>query len=296
MLEENINRFLLFIVLAQEQSFTKAAARLGISQSALSHAIKALEDRVELRLFNRTTRSVSLTDAGARLFDILAPRFSDIENELQTLNQEYHQAKGSIRISSSDYAMEAVLWPKLQTFAHQFPQIEVEVNIENRLTNVVSERYDAGVRFGDQVDKDMVAMRISPDIRFLVVCSPSFLEGKQPPAKPNDLTRFSCINLRLNSSGGIYAWELEKGSEEYRIKVEGQFTFNSSTQILQAALAGFGLAYLPDNLVQPHIESGELVTVLEDWCPPCPGLHIYYPSRRQHRMAFQLLLDHLRVE
>jgi DNA-binding transcriptional LysR family regulator len=296
MLEENINRFLLFIVLAQEQSFTKAAARLGISQSALSHAIKALEDRVELRLFNRTTRSVSLTDAGDRLFDILAPRFSDIENELQSLNEEYHQAKGSIRISSSDYAMEAVLWPKLQTFARQFPQIEVEVNIENRLTNVVSERYDAGVRFGDQVDKDMVAMRISPDIRFLIVCSPDVLQNDQIPVVPNDLYRFPCVNLRLNSSGGIYAWELEKGKEEYRVKVEGQFTFNSSTQILQATLAGFGLAYLPDNLVQQHIESGKLVTVLEDWCPPCPGLHIYYPSRHQHRMAFQLLLDHLKVE
>lgn len=294
MLEENINRFVLFIVLAQEKSFTKAAARLGISRSALSHSINSLEDRVELRLFNRTTRSVSLSDAGEKLFQILEPRFNEIENELQTLKEEYHQAKGTIRISASDYATEAVLWPKLKLFAKKYPQIQVEVNIENRLTDVVTERYDAGVRTGEQIAKDMIAVRISPDIRFLVVCSPDYLKNKPVPRHPNDLLSHQCINLRLNSSGGLYAWELEKEDESLRVKVEGQFAFNSSTQILDAALEGFGFAYLPEDLIGHQLKTGKLVAVLEDWCPYSPGLYLYYPSRRQHRMAFQLFLDELK--
>ncbi len=294
MLEENIDRFSLFVVLAQEKSFTKAAARLGLSPSALSHSIKSLEEKMELRLFNRTTRSVSLSDAGAKLFNILEPRFSQMEYELQELKEEYHQAKGEIRISASDYAVQVVLWPKLAKFAQKYPEIQIELNIENRLTDVVNERFDAGIRSGDQVAKDMIAVRISSDVRFLVVCSRQYLAGKTIPTKPNDLLTHQCINMRLNGSGAIYAWELEKEGEEIRLKVDGQFACNSSTQILAAALSGFGFAYLPEDLVEQHLTSGELVAVLEEWCPPSPGLHLYYPHRRQHRMAFQLLLDELK--
>lgn len=294
MLEENINRFVLFVVLAQEKSFTKAAARLGMSPSALSHSIKTLEDNMNLRMFNRTTRSVSLTDAGEKLLQILEPRFKQIEYELQVLNEEYHQASGKIRLSASDYATEVVLWPKLHEFARKYPDIQLEVNIENRLTDVVNERFDAGVRAGDQVAKDMIAVRISPDVRFLVVCSREYLRDKSVPLHPNDLLTHQCINMRLNGSGTLYAWELENDRESLRLKVDGQFAFNSSTQIFEAALAGFGFAYLPEDLVQSQLESGQLVAVLEDWCPPSPGLHLYYPNRRQHKKAFQLLLDELK--
>ncbi len=294
MLEENIDRFSLFVVLAQEKSFTKAAARLGLSPSALSHSIKSLEEKMELRLFNRTTRSVSLSDAGEKLFKILEPRFNQMKYELQELTEEYHQAKGEIRLSSSDYAAQVVLWPKLAKFAQKYPDIHIELNIENRLTDVVNERFDAGVRSGDQVAKDMIAVRISPDVRFLVVCSSEYLAGKVRPTKPSDLLTHQCINMRLNGSGTIYAWELEKDDEEIKLKVDGQFTFNSSTQILEAVLAGFGFAYLPQDLVEEQLKTGTLVAVLEDWCPPSPGLHLYYPNRRQHRMAFQLLLNELK--
>ncbi len=294
MLEENIDRFSLFVVLAQEKSFTKAAARLSLSPSALSHSIKSLEEKMGLRLFNRTTRSVSLSDAGEKLFKILEPRFNQMEYELQELKDEYHQAKGEIRISASDYATQVVLWPKLINFAKKYPDINIELNIENRLTDVVNERFDAGVRTGDQVAKDMITVRISPDVRFLVVCSSEYLAGKPIPIKPHDLLTHQCINMRLNGSGTIYAWELEKGDEQIKLKVEGQFAFNSSTQILKAALSGFGFAYLPEDLVVQQLEAGTLVAVLEDWCPPSPGLHLYYPNRRQHRMAFQLLLNELK--
>ncbi len=291
MLEENINRFMLFLTLAQEQSFTKAAAKLNLSPSALSHSIKTLEQSMALRLFNRTTRSVSLTDAGEKLFEILQPKFKQIEYELQELNDEYHQAKGKIRISASDYAVEVILWPKLKQFAHQYPGIQIEINVENRLTDVVNERFDAGVREGSQVAKDMIAVRISPDIRFLVVGSKTYLEGKVTPQHPHDLLSHQCINMRLNGSGSLYAWELENQQEQIKLRVDGQFAFNTSTQILEAVLSGFGFGYLPEDLVKPHLNTGELIAVLEDWCPPSPGLFLYYPNRRQHKMAFQLLLD-----
>ncbi len=294
MFEENINRFLLFIVLAQEKSFTKAAAKLGMSQSALSHSIKQLEEKIQLRLLNRTTRSVSLSDAGERLLQIIEPRFTEIKNELLTLNEEYHHAMGSIRLTTSDYATQTVLWPILKKFAKDHPQINVELNIENRLVDIVNERYDAGIRFGDQVEKDMVAVRISPDIRFLVVCTPEYLKNKPTPEKPDDLLSHQCINLRLNSNGGIYAWEFERSGHPSKVKVEGQLSFNSSTQILTATLDDFGFAYLPENLIKGYLDTGELVSVLEEWSPYDPGLYMYYPNRKQHRMAFQLLLDTLR--
>ncbi len=293
MLKENINEFLLFIALAQEGSFTKAAAKLGMSQSALSHAIKALEERIKLRLFNRTTRSVSLSDAGERLLTIIEPRFTEIEDELQLLKEDYHKAAGNIRLSSSDYATQYIIWPVVKQFAKEYPDIKVEINVENKLTDIVAERYDAGVRFGDQVAKDMIAVRISPDIRFLIVCTPAYLEGKSEPLIPDDLLKHQCINMRLNSNGGMYAWEFERDGKHSRLRVNGQFAFNSPNQVLDATLDNFGFAYLPDTMVNKYLEAGQLVSVLKEWSPLTPGLHLYYPSRRQHKLAFMLLLKAL---
>lgn len=293
MLKENINEFLLFIALAQEGSFTKAAAKLGMSQSALSHAIKALEERIKLRLFNRTTRSVSLSDAGERLLTIIEPRFTEIENELQLLKEDYHKAAGNIRLSSSDYATQYIIWPVVKQFAKEYPDIKVEINVENKLTDIVAERYDAGVRFGDQVAKDMIAVRISPDIRFLIVCTPAYLEGKSEPLIPDDLLKHQCINMRLNSNGGMYAWEFERDGKNSKLRVNGQFAFNSPNQVLDATLDNFGFAYLPDTMVNKYLEAGQLVSVLKEWSPLTPGLHLYYPSRRQHKLAFMLLLKAL---
>ncbi|ACQ93593.1 transcriptional regulator, LysR family [Tolumonas auensis DSM 9187] len=293
MLKENINEFLLFIALAQEGSFTKAAAKLGMSQSALSHAIKALEERIKLRLFNRTTRSVSLSDAGERLLTIIEPRFTEIEDELQLLNEDYHKAAGNIRLSSSDYAAQYIIWPVVKQFAKEYPDIKVEINVENKLTDIVTERYDAGVRFGDQVAKDMIAVRISPDIRFLIVCTPAYLEGKSEPLIPDDLLKHQCINMRLNSNGGMYAWEFERDGKSSKLRVHGQFAFNSPNQVLDATLDNFGFAYLPDTMVNKYLEAGQLVSVLKEWSPLTPGLHLYYPSRRQHKLAFMLLLKAL---
>lgn len=293
MLKENINEFLLFIALAQEGSFTKAAAKLGMSQSALSHAIKALEERIKLRLFNRTTRSVSLSDAGERLLTIIEPRFTEIEDELQLLNEDYHKAAGNIRLSSSDYATQYIIWPVVKQFAKEYPDIKVEINVENKLTDIVTERYDAGVRFGDQVAKDMIAVRISPDIRFLIVCTPAYLEGKSEPLIPDDLLKHQCINMRLNSNGGMYTWEFERDGKSSKLRVNGQFAFNSPNQVLDATLDNFGFAYLPDTMVNKYLEAGQLVSVLKEWSPLTPGLHLYYPSRRQHKLAFMLLLKAL---
>lgn len=294
MFEENINRYHMFIVLAQEKSFTKAAAKLGLSQSALSLAIKSLETNSKIRLFNRTTRRVSLTDAGERLLQIIEPRFNDIENELLQLNDDYNHATGSIRLTASDYATQTLLWPKLKEFGEKHPQIQLEINVENKLSDIIAERYDAGVRFGDQVEKDMIAMRISPDIRFLVACSPEFIKGKSIPQDPEELESYECINFRMSTKGGIYAWEFQKQEVEKQIKVDGQFCFNTASQVLNAAMQNVGFAYLPENMISKYVNSGQLMTVLEDWCPYAPGLHLYYPNRQQHSTRFKLLLDALR--
>jgi Transcriptional regulator len=294
MLKENLNDFLFFIALAQEESFTKASAKLGMSQSALSHAIKALEQRLQLRLFDRTTRSVSLTGAGARLLQIVEPRMNDMEAELQILNEEYNKPAGTIRITASDYATETIIWPVVKRFASEYPDISVEINIENKLIDIVAERFDAGIRFGDQVAKDMIAVRISPDIRFVVVCTPTYLKDKNIPITPEDLLKHQCINMRLNATGGLYAWEFERDGKNTKIRVNGQFAFNSPIQVLEAALDDFGFACLPDNLVKTHLDSGRLIAVLGDWCPLNPGLFLYYPNRLQHKFAFSLFLDAVR--
>ena len=295
MLKENINDFMFFMVLARESSFTKAAAQLGVSQSALSHAIKGLETRMGIRLFNRTTRSVALTDSGERLLRMLDPRFSELESELLQLKNENSQPVGSIRLSASDSVADLLLWPVVKEFCRQYPEIHIEINAENRLTDIVSERFDAGVRIGNQIAKDMIAVKISPPVRFAIVGSPAYLEGKYPPETPSDLLYHQCINLHLNTLGGIYAWEFEKEGQAQNVRVKGQLTFNSSRQLLQAALEGFGFAYITEQLAAPYLASGELIRVLNDWCPTLEPFYLYYPSRHQHKEAFRLFVEALRV-
>jgi DNA-binding transcriptional LysR family regulator len=290
----NLNDLDAFLVVARERSFTKAAAKLGVSQSALSHTIRGLEARLGVRLLMRTTRSVAPTAAGERLLNTVGPRLEEIEAELEALSDFRDKPAGSIRITAGDHPVNAVLWPRLAKFLPKYPDIKVEIVIENGLADIVAQRYDAGVRLGEQVAKDMISVRIAPDIRFVVVGAKSYLAKHAPPTTPQDLVGHTCINLRLPTHGGLYAWELEKDGQELRVRVEGQLVFNSIFQVLNAAVAEFGLAHVPEDLAQPYLAKGRLVQVLEDWCPTWPGYHLYYPSRRQSSPAFALLVDALR--
>ena len=294
MQRENFNDLLAFLAVARERSFTRAAAKLGVSQSALSHTISGLEARLGLRLLTRTTRSVSPTEAGERLLLTVGHRFEEIEAELEALSELREKPAGTIRITTTDYAADTILVPKLAKLLREYPDIKVEITVDYGLTDIVAQRYDAGVRLGEQVAKDMIAVRIAPDMRMAVVGAPSYFAKRSPPKEPRDLTDHNCINLRLPTYGGLYAWEFEKGGHELKVRVEGQLVFNGTAQMLNAALAGFGLAYLPEDLAQPHFAKGRLKRVLEDWCPPFSGCHLYYPSRRQSSAAFSLLVDALR--
>jgi len=291
---QNVNDLLAFLAVARERSFTKAAAKLGISQSALSHTIRGLEERLGLRLLTRTTRSVSPTEAGERLLLIAGPRFEEIEVELAALSELRKKPAGTIRITTAGHAADTILWPKLAKFLPDYPDIKVEIIVDYGLTDIVAERYDAGVRLGEQVAKDMIAVRIAPDMRMAVVGAPSYFAKRLPPKTPQDLTAHDCINLRLPTHGGLLAWEFENGGHELKVRVDGQLVFNNSATILIAALAGLGLAYVPEDVMAPHLAGGRLKRVLEDWCPPFPGYHLYYPSRRQSSPAFTLLVDALR--
>ncbi|MGK9169205.1 LysR family transcriptional regulator [Inquilinus limosus] len=282
------------VAVARERSFTKAAAKLAVSQSALSQTIRQLETRLGIRLLTRTTRSVGLTEAGERLLRTVAPRLEEIEAELASVSELGEKPSGTIRITAGDHAIRSVLWPKLERFLPRYPDIRVELAIDYGLTDIVTERYDAGVRWGEQVARDMVAVRIGPDIRFAVVGSDSYFARRPRPQTPQDLVAHSCINLRLPTFGGLYAWEFERDGREMKVRVEGQLVFNGIYQVLDAALAGFGLAYVPEDLARPHLAKGRLHRVLEDWCPPWSGYHLYYPSRRQTSAAFALLVDALR--
>jgi DNA-binding transcriptional LysR family regulator len=283
-----------FLAVAKTQSFTRAAAELGVSPSALSHTISGLEERLGIRLLTRTTRSVTPTTAGERLVQIARPRLEEIEAELAALNDLRAKPSGLIRLTATEYATQMILVPALARLLPDYPDIQVEVVIDNGLTDIVSERIDAGVRAGEQVAKDMIAVRIGPDLRMAAVASPAYFAAHGVPRTPQDLTAHNCINLRLASYGGLYAWEFEKGRREMRVRVEGQLVFNSPEPILKAALAGLGLAYLEEGQVAPHVESGALERVLADWSPPYPGFHLYYPSRRQPTAAFSLLVEALR--
>jgi DNA-binding transcriptional LysR family regulator len=291
---ENLNDLLAFVAVAKERSFTRAAAQLGVSQSALSHTVRGLEERLGLRLLTRTTRSVAPTEAGDRLLRVAGPRLDEIATEMAALNELRDRPSGTIRITAHDHALRAVLWPALQKLLPDYPDIKVEIVIDYGLTDIVAERYDAGVRTGELVAKDMVAVRIGPDMRSAVVGAPSYFASRARPKTPQDLTAHACINLRLPTHGGLYAWEFEKGGREIRVRVEGQLVFNGTAPMLAAALAGFGLAYVPEDTVQTHIADGRLIRVLADWCPYYPGYHLYYPSRRQPTPAFALLVNALR--
>jgi DNA-binding transcriptional LysR family regulator len=290
----NLNDLVAFLTVARERSFTKAAAKLGISQSSLSHLIRDLETRLGIRLLTRTTRSVSPTEAGERLLNTVGPRLDEVETELASVSDLRDVPSGTIRITSTDYGTDTILWPKLVPLLRKYPEIKVEVITDYGLTDIVAQRYDAGVRPGEQVAKDMIAVRIGPDIRMAVVGAPSYLKKRPELKKPQDLVQHQCINLRLPTHGGLYAWEFEKGERELRVRVEGQLTFNGTAQMLNAALAGFGLAYVPEDLAQPLLAKQRLQRVLEDWCQPYAGYHLYYPSRRQPSAAFTLLVDALR--
>jgi DNA-binding transcriptional LysR family regulator len=281
---------------AREQSFTRAAAKLGVSQSALSHTIRGLEERLGLRLLARTTRSVAATEAGERLLRSLGPRFDEIDTELAALSEFREKPAGTIRLTAGEHAAETVLLPALQRLLPDYPDIGVEICVDYGLTDIVAEHYDAGIRLGEQVAKDMIAVRIGPDMRMAVVGSPSYFERKARPKKPQELTSHNCINLRLPTYGGIYAWEFDKGGRELKVRAEGQLVFNNIALRLNAALSGLGLAYLPEDTVQACIEGGRLIRVLADWCPPFSGYHLYYPNRRQHALAFALLVDALRYK
>lgn len=294
MVRTDVNDLQAFLAVAREGSFTRAAARLGVSQSALSHTISALEQRLGLRLLARTTRKVSTTEAGERLLQNVGPRFAEIEAELDGLAALREKPAGSIRISAGEHSARTVLWPKLGPLLRNYPDIKVEINADNILTDIVAERYDAGVRLGEQVAKDMIAVRIGPDWGMAIVGSPAYFETRRKPKSPRDLTSHNCINLRLLTLGGLYAWEFERNGQRLNVRVEGQLTFNSSTLILAAAIGGHGLACIPEDMAAPYVADGRLSHVLKGWCPLFSGYHLYYPSRRQSSPAFALLVDALR--
>ena len=283
-----------FVAVGRERSFTKAAAKLGVSQSALSHTIRALEARLGVRLLTRTTRSVSPTEAGERLLRTLAPRLDEIGAELASIAELRAKPAGTIRITATEFAIDTILLPKLAKLLRDYPDIKVEMIVDYGLTDIVAQQYDAGVRSGEQVAKDMIAVRIGPDMRMAVVGAPSYLKRRPEPRRPQDLLAHNCINLRLPTHGNLFAWEFEKGGRELRVRVEGQLTFNGTAQLLNGALAGCGLAYVPEGLVEAHVGKGRLKRVLADWCLPYSGYHLYYPSRRQPSAAFALLVDALR--
>jgi DNA-binding transcriptional LysR family regulator len=290
----DLNDIVAFLAVARERSFTRAAAQLGVSQSALSQTVRGLETRLGLRLLTRTTRSVAPTEAGERLLRAAGPRLEEIDAELAALGALRDRPSGTIRITAHDHAIRTVLWPALEKLLPDYPDIKVEIVIDYGLTDIVAGRYDAGVRTGEMVAKDMVAVRIGPDMRSAVVGAPSYFATRPHPKTPQDLTNHTCINLRLPTRGNLYAWEFEKGGHELKVRVEGQLVFNGTAPMLDAALAGFGLAYVPEDSVAAHLAGGRLIRVLADWCPTYPGYHLYYPSRRQPTPAFALLVNALR--
>jgi DNA-binding transcriptional LysR family regulator len=292
---ENFNDLIAFMTVARERSFTRAAAQLGVSQSALSRTVRALEERMGLPLLVRTTRSVAPTEAGQRLLSAIAPKFDEIAAELEALNELRDRPAGTVRITAVDYAANTYVWPKLKPLLEQYPDIRVELINDYGLVNIVEQRFDLGIRLGDQVEKDMVAMRIGPDVTFAIVGAPGYLARFAAPKTPQDLTRHNCINLRLPTRDALLPWELRKGKHELQVRVDGQLVFNNVYQVLEAALAGFGLAWLPQDLAAAHVAAGRLELVMTDWAPTFPGVHVYYSSRRQLSRAVTLVVQALRA-
>ncbi|KAF1018813.1 MAG: HTH-type transcriptional regulator PgrR [Paracidovorax wautersii] len=294
MSKENLNDLQAFVAVAREKSFTRAAAQLGLSRSALSHALTALEARLGVRLLTRTTRSVSTTEAGERLLNAVAPRLDEIELELGALNALRDRPAGTVRITANDHAIVTALWPRLLPLLREYPDVQIEFSVDYAFTDIAAQRFDAGVRVGSRVDKDMIAVPIAPALRMAVAASPEYLAGRAPPTTPRELTEHRCINLRLPTHGGLYAWDFEKNGQSLNVRVQGQAVFNNTYLMLQAALDGLGLAYVPADLVQPHIAAGRLVAVLEDWWPVFPAYHLYYANRRQISPALALVIEALR--
>lgn len=293
---DNFSDLLAFIAVARARSFTRAAAQLRVSQPALSYTIRQLEEKLGVRLLMRSTRNVSPTEAGQRLLDRLAPEFDEIEAEIQALSELRDNPTGTIRITAIDYAIRSTLWPKLAKFLPKYPDIKVELVSEYESVDIAARGYDAGVRFGEELAQDMISVRIGPDIRNMVVGSKAYFARRTLPKTPHDLIEHACINLRTSTYGGLYEWEFVKGKRTVNARVDGSLVFNNAYDIFEAAKAGFGLAYLPEDMVRPYIAKGQLVSVLEDWCPVWSGFHLYYPSRRQHSRAMTLLIDALRYK
>ena len=296
MRREELGDLLALSAVAEARSFTRAAARLGTSQSALSHTIRRLEARLGLRLLTRTTRNVSPTEAGSRLLEALQPALEQIEAQLASLDELREKPAGTIRINTSEHAATTILWPALRQFLPQYPDVHVELSLDSALTDIVAQRFDAGVRLGEHLARDMVAVRIGPDLRMAVVGSPSYFDGRPKPKRPQDLTAHSCINLRQSTLGGLYAWEFEKDRREINVRVDGSLIFNDMRMVLRAALDGFGLAFVMEDQAQSALAEGTLIRVLTDWSPRFPGYHLYYPSRRQPTPAFSLLIEALRFD
>jgi DNA-binding transcriptional LysR family regulator len=291
---ESFNDVLAFVHVVREGSFTRAAALLGVSPSALSHAVRGLETRLGVQLLARTTRSISTTEAGERLYINVAPRFDEIDAEIAAVEQLRDKPVGTIRITSAEHAANSVLWPKLSKALHSYPELNVEITVDYTLSDIVAARYDAGVRVGDQVAKDMVAVRISPDLRIAVVGSPGYFATRSKPSSPHELAQHNCISLRLPTHGGLLPWDFDKDGQDVKLRVTGQWVFNSSSPIVKAALADYGLAFVPEDMVLEHIAAGRLVRVLDDWCKPYPGYYVYYPSRRQSSRALAIIVEALR--
>lgn len=294
MIKRNLNDLLYFVTVAREGSFTRAAAILGVTQSALSQAISGLETRLEIRLLTRTTRSVAPTVAGERLLKAIGHRFDEIEAELDVLTELRDKPAGTVRITCSDHVQRTTLLPKLIPLLLEYPDIKVELDVNYGFRDIVANRFDAGVRLGESIDKDMIAVPIGPKLRMAAAASPAYFAAHPKPSSPRDLVNHNCINMR-QSSGGLYIWEFERGDQELNVRVEGQLIFNTSPSMVDAALAGLGIAFLPEEEFAPHIAEGRLIRVLEDWCPPFEGYYLYYPSRKQPSPAFSLVVDALRV-
>jgi len=293
-MRDGLQDLVYLIAVARERSFTRAAAQLGMSQSALSHAMRSLEARIGVRLLTRTTRSVAPTEAGERLLKTITPRFAEIEASLRAVSSLKDQVAGAIRITATDYAVDRYLWPRLQLLLAAHPGLSIELNVDYGLSDIVADRYDIGVRHGDQVDQDMVAVRISPDVPMAIVAHPDYLAAHGRPTTPQDLLAHDCISLRLTSSGGLYAWELQQGDKAVQARVRGRAKFNGVYQMVAAARSGAGLAFVPVELVADDLAAASLQAVMPDWCPTFPGFHAYYPSRRASSRALQVVIEAIR--
>lgn len=294
-MKRNLNDLLYFVTVARESSFTRAAAKLGVTQPALSQAISTLEERMQIRLLTRTTRRVSLTSAGERLLLAIGSRIDEIEAELDILTELRDKPAGTVRITCGSNVLHSTLLPKLTPLLYEYPDITIEFDANHGFSDIVAERFDAGVRLGDTIDKDMIAVPIGPKLRMAAVASPDYFSRYAVPSTPHELTQHKCINQRMVKSGGLYIWDFDQDGGNLNVRVSGQLIFNTSEHIVDAALAGLGIAFLPEEEFETHIEDGRLVRILEQWCKPFPGYYLYYPSRKQHSPAFSLVVEALRV-